>query len=200
MNFPYRLIFIRHGETDWNVAGRLQGQRDVPLNGRGRDQSANAGRTLRDFYGADFASVIADVDFYASPMLRTRETMDIARLAMGLPPQPYELDDRLKEISFGQWEGSTWDELKKRDPAAVKQRNLDRWGFTPPDGESYGELNDRLAPFLASLTGDSVIISHGGVARVLLARLGGMATADAPQAEIAQGRLIVFESGEYRWV
>jgi broad specificity phosphatase PhoE len=86
-NFRSRLYFIRHGETDWNVAGRLQGQRDIPLNGKGRDQAAAAGRLLRDLVTA---SHLGELDFVASPLLRTRETMGLARAAMGLPPAPFK--------------------------------------------------------------------------------------------------------------
>ena len=198
--FPYRLYFIRHGETDWNVAGRLQGQMDVPLNGRGRDQAACAGRALRSHIGADFANVIADTDFCASPMLRACETMKIARAAMGLSPRPFAMDDRLKEIAFGQWEGMTWAAIKQRDPLGVKERNADKWGFVPPDGESYALLTERVKPWLESLSGDTIAVSHGGVARVFLTLLAGMDPDVAPAAEIIQGRVLLFEGGTSTWL
>ena len=197
---PYRLVFLRHGETDWNVAGRLQGQLDVPLNGRGRDQAGAAGRALKSWLGADFAADIAEMDFCASPMLRTRETMEIARAAMGLSPRSYDMDDRLKEIAFGRWEGMTWGELKQSDPLAVKERNADKWGFVPPGGESYALLAERVKPWLASLSGDTVVVSHGGVARVFLTLLADMPPDDSPDAEIAQGRVLVFDDGAARWL
>jgi broad specificity phosphatase PhoE len=98
----HRLIFIRHGETDWNVEGRLQGQHDIPLNGRGRDQAASAGREARKYIAREG---LTDLRYVASPLTRTRDTMELARGAMGLDPKDYALDPRLMELSFGRWEG-----------------------------------------------------------------------------------------------
>ena len=194
--FRSRLFFIRHGETEWNVTGRLQGQRDIPLNGRGRDQAAAAGRILRDLLKDADAG---DLDYFASPLLRTRETMALARAALGLTPEPYQMDDRLKEIAFGQWEGQTWRDIRKRDPDIAKARDADRWGYVPPDGESYALLAQRVRPWLQSLSGDTLVVSHGGVGRVLLSELSGVDPGDAPTAEITQGRVLVFDNGEAHW-
>ena len=194
--FRNRLYFIRHGETDWNVEGRLQGQRDIPLNGRGRDQAAAAGRILRDLLKDADAG---DLDYFASPLLRTRETMALARAALGLPPEPYQMDDRLKEIAFGRWEGQTWRAIRKREPDIAAARDADRWGYVPPDGESYAMLAQRVRPWLQSLSGDTLVVSHGGVGRVLLTLLAGLDPGDAPTAEITQGRVLVFSNGEARW-
>ena len=194
--FTNRLYFVRHGETDWNVAGRLQGQRDVPLNGRGRDQASAVGRLLRDMLAAN----VAELDFVASPLQRTRETMGLLRVAMGLPADPFAMDDRLKEIAFGRWEGRTWRDIRKSEPATAQARDADRWGYVPPEGESYAMLAERVKPWLSSLEGDTLVVSHGGVARVFLTLLGGMAPGDAPTAPIEQGRVLVFEAGAARWV
>ena len=85
---PHRLIFIRHGETNWNAQGRLQGQHDIPLNGRGRDQAANAGREARKYIAREG---LTDLRFVASPLSRTRDTMEIARGSMGLDPKAYSI-------------------------------------------------------------------------------------------------------------
>src|SRR6185295_826414 len=94
-------VFIRHGETDWNVEGRLQGQRDIALNDVGRRQAAEAGRRLRDIV------VPAAMPWLVSPLWRTRETAEIARGAIGLDPRGYRLDAELRELTFGAWEGHT---------------------------------------------------------------------------------------------
>src|SRR4051794_1581913 len=101
------IVFVRHGETDWNVAERLQGQRDIPLNDRGRAQTKRNGLAV-----AAAIPDIASYDFVSSPLIRSRETMEIARAAMGLDPADYSLDDRLREIAFGEWEGFTTAELR----------------------------------------------------------------------------------------
>jgi broad specificity phosphatase PhoE len=104
--FPYRLIFLRHGETAYNAENRLQGQLDIPLNARGREQARSVGRTLRSRIGAELEQLEAAGAFVASPLLRARETMEIARDGMDLSPGGYRLDARLMELSFGAWEGA----------------------------------------------------------------------------------------------
>ena len=195
---PSRLLFIRHGETEWNLAGRLQGQKDIPLNPRGVDQAAASGRAVRKLVGDDRA--LADYDFIASPLLRTRQTMELARRAMGLPADGYETDDRLKELSFGSWEGLTWREVSARVPAMARARETDKWGYVPPEGESYATLAERVKPWLRRISGDAVVVSHGGVARVLMHMLAGVPPEEAAMADIWQGRLLVFEDGRCRWV
>ncbi|MBV1701578.1 MAG: phosphoglycerate mutase family protein [Hyphomicrobiales bacterium] len=188
----YRLIFLRHGQTDWNVEERLQGQRDIPLNGIGRDQAASAGRSCKPW-------LESDLNFLCSPLQRTRETMTIARQAMGLQPSPFATDDRLKEISFGDWEGMTWGEIEKADPARANARDADKWGYAPPGGESYVMLAERIKPVLAELSADTLIVSHGGVARALMALIGGVSPKRAPLLNVYQGRPLVFEGGRCKW-
>src|ERR1700730_17081630 len=92
------LVFIRHGETDWNAEGRLQGQRDIPLNDTGRAQARRNGTAIK----AAMPEAVG-FDFVASPLSRSRETMEIVRTAMGLAPESYATDDRLKELTVGAW-------------------------------------------------------------------------------------------------
>jgi broad specificity phosphatase PhoE len=198
--FPYRLIFVRHGETAWNAEGRLQGQHEVPLNARGRDQAASAGRLLRHWLGARTDELLDATGFVASPMLRTRETLRLFLGALGRADQEVSFDDRLKEMSFGDWEGLTWADLKRSDPAALRARKADKWGFRPPGGESYAMLAARVAGWLGSRSRDTLAVSHGGVARVLLHLLGGRPRAEVSDAEIFQGRLLVFENGSFSWI
>ena len=196
-SLAHRLIFIRHGETDWNVEGRLQGQHDIPLNGRGRDQAASAGREARKYIAREG---LTDLRYVASPLKRTRDTMELARGAMGLDPRDYALDHRLMELSFGRWEGLIWPEVKALDPLAARAREGDKWMFQPPGGESYAMLADRLRPWLATVAGDTVVVSHGGVARVLMAMIGGVPVSDAPMMDIHQGRVLIFQNGSRRWL
>ena len=192
----HRLLFIRHGETDWNAERRLQGQQDTPLNGRGRDQASAVGRTLRDWRGPE----LAGLRFVASPLSRTRETMQLARAAIGLDPLAYDIDPRLMELTFGRWEGLTWEELKARDPWAAKAREGDKWSFQPPGGESYAMLAERMIPWLREIDQETVVVSHGGVARVMMALIAGVPHVGAPLSDIHQGRALVFEGGTCRWL
>ncbi|HWG03510.1 MAG TPA: histidine phosphatase family protein [Beijerinckiaceae bacterium] len=198
IRFCHRLIFIRHGETDWNVEGRLQGQHDIPLNARGHGQAEAAGRTVGRIVGG--AAARATLAAIASPLGRACRTMELARGALGLTPDIYATDDRLKELSFGRWEGLTWSEVKALAPDLAGLREADKWDFVPPGGESYAMLALRIEPWLAELRGDTLVVSHGGVARVLLALIAGVSEACAPHAAIWQGRVLVFESGGFVWV
>jgi broad specificity phosphatase PhoE len=199
-SFPHRLIFVRHGETAYNAESRLQGQLDTPLNARGREQARAIGGTLRSLLGPEIDRLDEAQAFFASPLERARETMDIARDAMGLKPGRYHLDPVLKELSFGVWEGLTWPEIEVRDAKGLRARRKDRWAFAPEGGESYAMLAVRLRPWLDSLSEHAFVISHGGVARVLMALIAGIPPAKAVEAPIIQGRAILFENGSCRWI
>ena len=190
--FP--LYLIRHGETDWNRQGRLQGSQDIPLNELGRAQAAEAAKRLARLR-PDFASL----DYVASPMLRARETMSIIRDALSLGTEDVRLDPRLREITFGAWEGLTWPELTLQDCEGARARMRDKWNYVPPQGESYAMLAQRLAPWLDSLTQETVAVAHGGVARALMVLAAGHDPTEAADADIRQGQVLVFQGGRMRW-
>jgi len=198
--FAHRIIFVRHGQTVFNAENRLQGQRDVPLDGKGRDQARAIGRYLRVAMNSDIAAMESAGAFWASPLIRARETMELIRVAMGRSPQPYKLDARLKELTFGAWEGLTWPEVSTTDPDGTRAREADKWNFTPPDGESYAMLAERVRPWLEELTSEALVVAHGGVARAFYALIAGMAEEEAASVPIWQGRALIFERGEARWV
>jgi broad specificity phosphatase PhoE len=100
------VYYIRHGETAWNAEGRFQGSQDIPLNDLGRRQAAAAGGILADLFARDGRSE-ASLTFVASPLGRARSTMELVRGVLKLPRDAYALDDRLREIGYGRWEGST---------------------------------------------------------------------------------------------
>jgi probable phosphoglycerate mutase len=188
------MLFVRHGETDWNVEGRLQGQTDIPLNALGRYQSEDVARRLTKLLDDP-----ANSRWVVSPLGRTRETAEIARRTLGLDPMSYETDDRLKEITFGIWEGFTWAELRQKDPMIGVTREKQKWDFVPPKGESYAMLADRLSPWLETLNQETVVVSHGGVARALMAIIADVPPHEAPRHEIHQGRVLVFENNRFKW-
>ena len=166
----------------------------MPLNEFGRVQAEEAGVRLRALVPG-----CEDLDYVASPLSRARETMELMRQAMHLPPQEYRIDERLMELTFGDWEGLTWKEVRARDANAATARVRDKWTFVPPGGESYAMLAERIAPAVAELTRDAVIVSHGGVARVLLHLLCKVPRHEAPVADIWQGKVLVFGSDGYAW-
>jgi broad specificity phosphatase PhoE len=199
--YPYRILFIRHGETDYNAEGRLQGQRDIPLNGRGREQASSVGRTLAKRSREELDALEAAQAFQSSPLLRVRQTLELARAAMGFEPTRYRINEGLKELTFGDWEGYTWPEIEARDPRGAAARERDKWRFTPPNGESYATLAERLSVWLSEQNSDLFVASHGGVARALMYLLGGVDEDTAANANIFQGRALVFAPGaRFQWV
>ena len=186
------VYYVRHGETDWNVTGRLQGRRDVPLNARGRAQAMHCGDILRELFVRDGRSV-AELDFVSSPLGRARTTIELARAPLGLPAEGYRIEPQLAEISFGEWEGFTIAQLHSRDPQRIAAREQDKWHFVPPGGESYEAVSARMRKWYEGLARDTVAVAHGGTARGLIAYLGIAKPAAAPLIDIAQGVVYVFE-------
>jgi broad specificity phosphatase PhoE len=118
---------------------------------------------------------------------------------MGLHPPYYKLDERLREITFGTWEGLTWREVRKQDAARAKLREDNKWHFVPPSGESYEMLLARIMPVFQSLRRDTVVVSHGGVMRAALAGFGLEKPGHAESLDMHQGRVLVLTEGQYRW-
>ena len=184
------LYYVRHGLTDWNIAGRLQGHRDIPLNQTGRAQALHCGELLGDLFARD-GRPAAQFDYVSSPLSRARETMEIMRATLGLAPSGYGIEARLTEISFGEWEGLTYDEVMLREPDVVARREADKWEFLPPGGENYRQVALRVGAWYASLERDTVVCAHGGTGRALVALLGIAPPEQAVHHSIDQGVVYV---------
>jgi probable phosphoglycerate mutase len=190
------LYFIRHGETEWNVERRLQGQHDIPLNALGRKQALHCGELLRALLARDGRDADG-FDFVASPLGRARVTMELMRGALGVEPERYRTDARLAELSFGRWEGFTFAQLNgsEADRRALAAREHDKWAFRPPGGESYADLLVRVRQWYATVARDTVAVAHGGVARTLIVHFGIEPAAAAPVHDIEQGVVYEFAPG-----
>lgn len=189
------LYFVRHGETDWNAVRRYQGQTDVPLNDKGRSQAARNGRILLDQVGGR-----PDIDFVASPLLRAAETMRIVRREMGLPSDDFRRDDRLQEIHFGHWEGRIWDVLSVEDPHHFEARKADPFNWRPVGGESYADLAERVRRWLVEIERDTIVVSHGGVSRVLRGHVLDLEPQMVPLLEVPQDKVLVLRRGLQQWL
>jgi len=187
------LYFVRHGETDWNAEARLQGQRDVPLNAKGRAQARRCAALLRDLVARAGGRLDA-FTFVSSPLSRANETMEIVRADLGLPSEPpHQTDARLVELSFGRWEGLTFPEVRAADAAMLADRERDLWNFRPPGGESYADLLARVSDWHGGLSRcPAIVVAHGGVARALMVHFGVMAKDDATRGRVDQGVVYAF--------
>ncbi len=187
------IYFIRHGETDWNRERRYQGQKDIPLNETGRGQARRNGEALRAFLPG-----VAAARFLASPLGRTRESMEIVRGALGLPPDGYTVEPRLIELSYGVWEGSLQDDLMQSADYAVRAEDAFRW--RPDRGESYADLYRRVCGWAETVRGDCVVVAHGGVSRCLRAHMLDLAPETIPELESPQDRVLILSRGAMRWL
>ncbi len=191
------IYYIRHGETAWNAEGRLQGAQDTSLNDLGRKQAARAGGILADLFARDGRSE-QTLAYVASPLGRARSTMELVRGALRLPPRDYSIDDRLREIGYGDWEGSTLAQMLARDPEVFAKRQVDKWTVSPPGGETYAAVQIRVSDWYDSLLVDTVAVAHGGTARALMVTLGIETPASAADLTIEQGAVYVFGEGGLR--
>src|SRR6266481_6518850 len=185
------IYYIRHGETSWNAEGRLQGAQDASLNELGRKQAAHAGNILADLFMRDGRDK-STLAFVSSPLGRAQSTMQLVRAELKLPPAAYGLDDRLREIGYGQWEGSTLAEMQAKDPELFAKRQLEKWTVAPPGGESYVSVQARMQSWYDSVREDMVAVAHGGTARALMVALGFETQLSAADLTIEQGAVYVF--------
>jgi probable phosphoglycerate mutase len=172
------IYLLRHGETVWNVEGRLQGQKDSPLTLRGIAQARAVADLLRELLDEPSAFAIV-----ASPLPRTWQTAVILSQALGLDPGAIRFEPRLAEHHFGLWEGLTWQEIETRFPDLWQARKTDKWAFQVPGGESYARVALRVGDWLDAQPADArlVVVGHGLAGRVLRGLYAGL-----PQDEIME--------------
>ena len=151
------LYFIRHGQTDWNLQGKIQGSCDTPLNDTGIRQAEDLSKMIldKDYY---FSGI------YTSKQLRALKTAEIISYPMNLDVIPI---DGLEEINFGDWEGLTWSEVEKRYPVEYGIWSQNRRYIRPPRGESYQDLLDRVLVSLQIIIREShnnvAIVTHSAI-------------------------------------
>jgi broad specificity phosphatase PhoE len=158
-----RLVLIRHGETDWNVEGRMQGQKDRPLNDRGRKQAELTGQYVRNHFQPEVV--------WSSDLARCVSTAE----PLGFDFQKSEL---LREINYGTLEGKTWAETSREEQAESAEYGSDPY-HQMAGGESRADLVERAAKFMAvseitKLDGDVVIVGHGASLSGMLTHLLGL--------------------------
>lgn len=153
-----RVILVRHGETDWNVVGRAQGQNDQPLNERGLAQVNLVGRHIREHFDVEMT--------WSSDLARCARTAE----ALGAP---LRLTEAMREINFGEWEGRRWEEIRRESPEGIGQFMSGDPQFRPPGGESMSDVVGRARRFieetrLLDADGDVAVVGHGGSLKCLL--------------------------------
>ena len=174
------IYLVRHGQTEFNRERRIQGHVDSPLTELGVRQARAVGGLLADLIGDP-----AGWRIVSSPLGRARSTAEIVAGTLG--GLPVELDDRLKEMSWGPHDGRLRAELEAAHPETFARTG---WAFDASAGETYGEVCDRVGSWLAELPPEPqrriIAVSHGISGRVLRGLYAGLdrdrtSTQDVPQ-------------------
>ena len=159
------IYLIRHGQTTWNRAGRLQGQADSPLTLLGTQQVEAIGKKLKEIIGIKKYSV------WSSPLGRTKQTTSIICDQTNFKYENVVFDKRLVEITLGDRDGyKSWKALFEDFPKDMARREKDPWNFSHPNGESSQMVWERVRPFMekiANLEGIHVIVTHGVVSKII---------------------------------
>ena len=160
-----KLYIIRHGQTDWNIAKKIQGRQDIPLNEQGRYQ---AGCLKKAMENRPVTAV------FTSPQIRAMETAKAVALSSGSAVIPVK---DLMEINYGSWEGKTEEELLQEDRALYEAWWSHPAETAPPGGESISQVNERCQKawkeIKPQLTGDAAIVAHGGLLAHFMEQLLG---------------------------
>jgi probable phosphoglycerate mutase len=152
-----RILLVRHGQSEWNASGRWQGQADPPLSELGEDQAVSAARALG----------IVDA-IYASDLVRAHHTAELVAAQLGAD---VAVEPRLRERKAGEWEGRTRAEIDEGWPGYLET------GRRPAGYEPDDSVLDRVLAVLDAIAathdGDVLVVTHGGVVRVVERHLGG---------------------------
>ena len=190
-----RLIYVvRHGETEWNRGGRIQGHRDSVLTALGEAQARGIGRRL--------AAEIEHMDEFTmavSPLGRTRQTAELIRDELSFDPACCVEDERLKEITWGDWDGHTRDEIEEKWPGEQQRRRENHWRYVPPGGESYEMLAARVGDWLAGIRQGSrmIVVTHGVAGRILRGLYAGLKPAQIPALDEPQDAAYRLHRGRF---
>ncbi len=184
------LYLARHGETVYNRENRFCGEADSPLTPVGIKEAHRNGRALCAHLGSS-----PQLRIVSSPLKRAVHTADIMRTELAAPALSIETDARLREISFGAWEGLTLEEIKTRDAPGWLHRIADRWDDAAPGGESYATVAARVAAWLSEQNGVLLVVTHGAVDRILRGLYAGLAPPEICKLPEPQDEMFLLQGG-----
>jgi probable phosphoglycerate mutase len=186
------IYLVRHGQTEFNLIGRMQGALDSPLTALGRDQARRLGQLL-----AGLTADEGDWTLVASPQGRAQATADVIHDEMG-GRLPRETDGRLREISLGSWDGLTLEDIEMAYPGALDGLDRYGWQFKSPDGETYEAISARLADWLGEAQASGrrlIVVSHGIAGLILRGLYGGQERDVAMRAGAPQDAVFLLAGG-----
>lgn len=187
MTFP-AMYLLRHGQTEWNIASRLQGKLDSPLTEIGRGQALRQRQLLRPILNET-----PDIQVFCSPQGRALKT---AKIALENQSKTLRSEPRLREISAGSWDGTHLEDIERTHGHLFEQaRNAFELMFLAPDGEGERSVLDRCSAFLSERTEPAILVTHGATLCVLRGLLRGLAFEDTLDLGHEQGCIYKIEKG-----
>ncbi|MBI1361743.1 MAG: histidine phosphatase family protein [Alphaproteobacteria bacterium] len=173
------MFLIRHGETEWNSAGRFQGGKDSPLTCRGRAQAEAYGRQL----AGELAGLSLPLRAYVSPLGRAQET---AAIIAQVVPLEIHLEPRIAEVSLGTWDGMSMYEIEMEFPGALSAAGRHDWYFRAPDGETFDAALNRVSGWLADAVPPALAVTHGLASRLIRGAHDGLSKRDMLRLPVPQ--------------
>jgi len=187
------IYFLRHGETDWNRERRIQGQTDIALNATGREQARKMAAKL-----VEIVPGLEGFGLAASPLVRARQTMAAVLEAYGRDDAGVSVDERLRELNFGEVEGKRWADVHAQG-VAPEARPEHYHDWRPAGGESYDDGRRRVGEWLAGLRQPTIVVAHGGISRILRGIVFGLPKREIVQLKVPQDRFFRIEAGNLDW-
>jgi broad specificity phosphatase PhoE len=184
------IIFVRHGETDWNKNGLIQGSVDTDLNETGHAQAKFVASLL-----AQHNVEWRDYTIIVSPQRRAQQTAEY--ILNALQRDVDGVDARVRELGFGIWEGKPFWELKASPVYPADSES--RFFWRPQLGESYEDGVARVSEWRASLTKPTLVISHGAVGRCLMGSFTKLGPSDLVNLPTPQGKFCLLKDHTMRW-
>ncbi len=187
------IYLVRHGQTAFNAEGRIQGAKDSALTALGVEQARRVGKFLGGV-------VPVETRIIASPRGRTQHTAQLIREASGLGAQ-IETDERLAEISLGDWDGMLKDDIRAQSPDYDAGERRWSWFFDAPGADSYEAMTERLGGWLddARAAGGPIIaVSHGVAGRILRGLFLQMPREEALMLDIPQDACFHMRDGKIK--
>lgn len=184
MGYP-EILVLRHGETEWNSQGRLQGEQDSPLTEVGEQQAARQQAILAQLGPERYV-------WRSSPQGRAWKT---ARIALQGADVEIVQDPRLREVEMGRWSGCRRDDLMRDNPGLFEQDGLG-WYDLAPDGEGLAALAERCQAVLSDLSVPTGLITHGITSRVLRCLAQGLPWEALDQVGGGQGVVYRIRDGQ----
>lgn len=188
------LILVRHGESEWNRAGRIQGQVNSPLTDLGIDQA----KAIRDHLSGILLN--QELEIYTSPLDRAIQTAEIIAQGIDHPSSKIIIEERLNDFSLGEISGTFgWDKVAEIFPKQAQLRLQDPMRFHPSGGESGAEFEARLRSLLEDLMDESslkLMVSHGIVNKFIRGILKNLSGKEMVQLGESQNTIYRLEEGE----